>query len=117
VVFEAVDVCRLLRLYDSRRTCFFVDPQYWGTSQDYAVQFPEADHARLAASLGRVKGTWLLTYNDAPAVRAAYAACHVAALASRYTAGCNAGHGQASDDGRQVLISNRPLPHPPTGEA
>ena len=85
-----------------------MDPPYWGTSQDYAAQFPEADHLRLADNLRRVKGTWLLTYNDAPAVRQAYAACHVSALVS-----CNAGHGQATDDGRQVLISSRSLLHPP----
>jgi DNA adenine methylase len=114
VVFEAVDVCRLIDLYDSRRTCFFIDPPYWGTSQDYAVQFPEADHARLVACLGRVRGTWLLTYNDVPQVRHAYAVHHVAALASRYTAGCNAGHGQAGDEGKQLLISNRPFLNPPT---
>jgi len=109
VVFESVDVCRLVRLYDAKRTCFFVDPPYWGTSQDYAVQFPEADHARLAASLGRVRGTWLLTYNDASEVREAYARHHVAAITCRYTAGCNAGHGKATDVGKQLLISNRPL--------
>lgn len=113
VVFEAVDVCRLIRLYDSPRTCFFVDPPYWGTRQDYAVQFPEADHRRLANGLRRVKGTWLLTYNDAPPVRQAFAGFHISAVTSRYTGGCNAGHGQATDDGRQLLISNRSLPHRP----
>jgi len=113
VVFEAVDVCRLIDLYDSRRTFFFIDPPYWGTSQDYAVQFPEDDHVRLAARLARVRGIWLLTYNDAPQVRRTYTDHHVAALVSRYTAGCNAGRGQAGDEGRQLLISNRPLQLPP----
>lgn len=112
VAFESIDVCRMIALYDAKRTCFFVDPPYWGTHQDYAVQFSEADHGRLADCLGKTKGAWLLTYNDAPQVRRLYDGYSMMPMAGRYTAGCNAGRGNASAEAPQLLISNRPLSCP-----
>jgi DNA adenine methylase len=112
VVFEAVDVARLLELYDRSTTLFYVDPPYWGTAQPYACQFADDDHARLAAALAKVKGRWLLSYNDCRRVRRLYSGYHVRRLDVRYTIGCNSAS-QAAEQAGEVLISNRPF-HPET---
>jgi len=112
VSFESVDVARLLDLYDRPTTLFVVDPPYVDLAQPYAVRFLEADHARLADALARVKGTWLLTYNDCPAIRRLYRGSSIRPLAARYTIGCNSASG-GSADARELLISNRPFPRAP----
>ncbi len=109
VVFEAIDVARLLDLYDRPTTLFYLDPPFHDTSQHYACCFSEADHARLAAALTPLRGTWLLSYNDCPAIRRLYRDFTLRRLAVQYTAGCNSSTGGRRAAG-EVLISNRPLP-------
>jgi DNA adenine methylase len=108
VSFESVDVARCLKLYDRRNTFFYVDPPYCGTSQDYAASFGQEDHSRLAEALGRVSGTWLLSYNDCPEVRRLYAGHPMRGLSTRWTAGCNSrSHPAARQWADELLISNR----------
>lgn len=108
VLFESVDVQRLIELYDRPATFFYVDPPFLGLSQDYACRFSQADHDRLAKVLGETKGAWLLSYNDCRDVRALYRGRFIRRLASRYTIGCNSASG-GSSVARELLISNRPL--------
>jgi DNA adenine methylase len=108
VMFESVDVCRLLDLYDKPLTLFYVDPPYWGTAQGYVCQFGDADHERLAAALGRIRGRWLLSYNDCPRVRQLYAGRSMRQVSTRYTAGCNSSTGGVSH-ASELLIANYEL--------
>jgi DNA adenine methylase len=108
VLFESVDVVRLVDLYDRPSTFFYLDPPFFATSQDYVCRFGPEDHARLRQALGRVKGTWLLSYDDCPAVRRLYAGLPLARLSVRYTMGVNSSTGGA-DRAAELLISNRPL--------
>ena len=108
VSFESLDVARVLELYDRRGSLFYVDPPFLGLSQDYACRFSDDDHARLAGVLRRVKGTWLLSYNDCRQVRALYRGMHRRRLAVRYTIGQNSSTGGRSR-ARELLISNRPF--------
>jgi DNA adenine methylase len=108
VLFESVDVVRLLELYDRPDTLFYLDPPFYATSQEYACRFGEQDHRRLAEALRRCRGAWLLSYDDCPSVRALYAGCTLAELSTRYTAGCNSRTGGRST-AAELLISNRPL--------
>ena len=109
VLFESVDVCRLVELYDRPTTLFYVDPPFYGTSQDYACRFALEDHARLAESLQAIDGTFLLSYDDHAAIRRLYRGCHKRRLHVRYTMGCNSSTG-GQDGATELLISNRPLP-------
>ncbi len=112
VSFEAVDVVRLLELYDRRDTLFYVDPPYYGLSQRYSCRFALTDHIRLARALGNLEGAYLLSYNDCPEVRRLYVGLHRRKLTTRYTLGCNSrsgGHRDPGEPARELLISNRPL--------
>lgn len=109
VAFESVDVTRLISLYDRDTTLFYVDPPYYGLSQAYAWQFRPIDHARLAASLKAVGGTFLLSYNDCREVKRLYRRLPFTRLMTRYTIGSNARSTQAGSDGPELLISNHSL--------
>ena len=108
VSFESVDVVRLIELYDRPTTLFFVDPPYLGVSQDYACKFAPVDHERLARALRKVKGMFLLSYNNVAAVRKLYRGSHTRRLTTRYTMGCNSASG-GSSEAHELLISNRRL--------
>ena len=109
VLFESIDVTRVLKLYDRPTTLFYVDPPFWGFTQDYVCVFDDADHNRLHEALAATRGTWLLSYNDCPHVRALYRGYRIRRLATRYMMGCNAGSGSGARKAQEVLITNRPL--------
>jgi len=104
VLFESLDVQRMIELYDRPTTFFYVDPPFLGLHQDYARQFRQGDHRRLASSLRGASGAWLLSYNDCAEVRALYRGLPRRRLAVRYTM-----RSRGSTVARELLISNRPL--------
>jgi len=108
VVFEAVDLVRLVQLYDRPTTLFYIDPPFYGTAQPYACTFDAADHARLAESLAAVKGAWLLSYNDCKEVRRLYRGRSIISLDVDYLMGCNSSTG-GYRQAHELLISNRRL--------
>lgn len=65
---------KLVDLYDSKDTFFYLDPPYRVESaKAYRHFFSDEDHARLADRLlASVKGKWLLSYNDDRYIRALY---------------------------------------------
>lgn len=112
VLFESLDVTRLIELYDRPATLFYVDPPYYNTSQSYACQFTEQDHTRLAQCLEKIKGMFLLSYNDCQEVRYLYSGYSRLAVTTRYSMGRNSSAGRksgATGSARELLISNRPL--------
>ena len=64
----------LVRVYDRPDTFFYLDPPYrCAAATSYRHFFTDEDHARLAdALIGRVRGKWLLSYNDDPLIRQLY---------------------------------------------
>jgi len=109
VVFESVDLCRLIRLYDRASSLFYIDPPFYGVSQEYACRFAADDHQRLAVALASVSGRWLLSYNDCSHIRRLYRGSRFKRLRTRYTIGANSRSCQASSAADELLISNRPL--------
>jgi DNA adenine methylase len=85
VIFECLDVERLIRVYDRPGTLFFVDPPYLGLTQPYAGTFGEADHARLAAAVRGIAGRAIVTCNDCPTVRKLYAGMTLQAASIKYS--------------------------------
>ncbi len=109
VLFEAVDVVRLIKLYDRPTSLFYVDPPYLGLSQSYACCFDGADHDRLAEALAQVKGKFILSYNDCSEVREKYSGLRIVDLTTRYSLGRNSAAGKkagASGQAKEVLILN-----------
>jgi len=63
-----------VKAYDRPDTFFYVDPPYRAPgAKSYRHWFTDEDHTRMADVLmGRVRGRWLLSYNDDPFIRQLY---------------------------------------------
>ena len=72
VVIENKDFENLLQVYDRPGAFIYLDPPYYGTEKYYQAQFTQQDHERLHEVLGRVKGKFLLSYNDCEYIRNLY---------------------------------------------
>lgn len=100
VVIEHQDFEHLIRTYDRPKALFYCDPPYVGTESYYQAHFGTADHERLAAVLHSIKGRFLLSYNDCPAVRELYKDCAITPITRRNLLP------QESKDYGEVLIRN-----------
>ena len=72
VVIENQDFERILRTYDKKDALFYLDPPYYETEKYYPDRFMPEDHMRLREALGRIKGRFLLSYNDCKYIREIY---------------------------------------------
>ena len=93
VVVENQDFETLIRHYDRPDAFFYADPPYFSTEGMYEVEFGWDDHVRLRETLGKIKGKFLLSYNDCPEIRELYDGfsifdfSRVHSMAQRYDAG------------------------------
>jgi DNA adenine methylase len=91
----------LLDKYDGPNTFFYLDPPYYKTYSG-AYETGEIDHELLAERLKKVKGKFLLSYNDTPFIRKLYKGYKITSFKNTQTLG--------SEDNikivRDVLISN-----------
>ncbi|MBB6308885.1 DNA adenine methylase [Xanthobacter tagetidis] len=75
VIIERLAYADFIARYDAPGTLFYLDPPYAGSEADYgAGVFCAGDFPRLAAQLAALKGRFILSLNDTPLVRAAFAA-------------------------------------------
>lgn len=72
VVIENQDFEALIRHYDRPDAFFYADPPYFATEDMYEAGFGRNDHIRLRETLGKLKGRFLLSYNDCPEIRELY---------------------------------------------
>ncbi len=74
VTIERLPYDRLIPRYDRPHTLFYLDPPYWGCTDDYGQSvFSEADFELLSALLKGVKGRFILSINDVPEIRELFA--------------------------------------------
>lgn len=86
VIIERLPYAEMIARYDSPLTLFFLDPPYFGSETDYGPGvFSADDFGRLAAQLGQISGRFILTVNDCPEMRAAFAGFDIATEALTYT--------------------------------
>ncbi len=81
VCIEHLDWQHCLRLYDRPGTFFFVDPPYTGCKADAYKAWTNTDVQILHDRLFSLKGKWLLTLNDTPAIRAIFNGCEFTPIA------------------------------------
>jgi len=72
VVIENKDFESLIKVYDRPDALFYCDPPYFGAEEYYKASFTMLDHQRLRDVLGRIKGRFVLSYNDCETVRSLY---------------------------------------------
>lgn len=72
----------VVREYDGPNTFFYFDPPYFGTrGYGFDVITPE----QLFDVLSKLKGKWILSYNDIPVIRKLFSGYIIKSLTTRYT--------------------------------
>ena len=93
VIVENQDFETLILHYDRPNSFFYADPPYFSSEDMYALDFGWDDHLRLRDTLARIKGRFLLSYNDCAEIRELYDGFSVMdfsrihSMAQRYEAG------------------------------
>jgi DNA adenine methylase len=107
VVIECLPWANFIARYDNPTTLFYLDPPYWGSETDYGSGvFGYADFVRIATRLVRIAGKFILSVNDVPETREAFADFEM--VSTRYTI---AG-GKWNDVTEIVVIGPRKEPVP-----
>lgn len=90
-----------LTRYDRAHTFFYADPPYWQT-EGYGVPFPFTEYQALASAMRTIKGRMMVSINDHPQIREAFAGLVMHDLEITYTVGTAADR-RAS---RELVITN-----------
>lgn len=107
VVIECMEYDRFLERYDRKTTLFYLDPPYFGSESDYgAGMFAREDFAELAMRLASLRGKFILSINDVPAIRELFASFHIRPVETTYTIAA----GSKKTAAKELIISNVPLP-------
>lgn len=105
VVIEQLPFADLMARYDRPGMLFYCDPPYFGCEEDYgAGTFCRADFERLAGLVISARGKVLVSLNDTPEVRAAFAGCTILPIETTWTIGTR--HGSAGKKVGELLIAN-----------
>lgn len=88
--------------YDRAHTFFYMDPPYWKT-EGYGVPFGFEQYQAMAETMRRCKGRVMVSINDHPEIREAFAGFTVHELDIRYSVGNN--HGEPSTSGELVITN------------
>lgn len=74
VDIERLPYAQLIARYATPGTLFYLDPPYWGCTDDYGKNvFSEADFELLRGALEAAQGRFILSINDTPEIRAIFA--------------------------------------------
>lgn len=91
VVIENLSYDDFIRRYDAPGTLFYLDPPYFGSERDYGADaFSRADFERIADLLTGIAGSFVLSINDTPEIRATFAAFRFDEVDLTYTIGSGA---------------------------
>lgn len=86
VVVEQLPYGELIRRYDGPDVLFYLDPPYVGGEDDYGPGvFDQADFDRLSEQLAAIAGRFILSINDHPIARAAFARFAIEEVETTYT--------------------------------
>lgn len=82
--------------YDREHTLFYCDPPYWGT-EGYGVGFGLEQYDQMASLAKSIKGKMIISVNDIPEMREAFAGLRMETVSIRYTVGGQNGRSQRSE--------------------
>ena len=86
VTVENLPWATCLERYDRPHTLVYMDPPYWGTV-GYGVPFELAQYDRMAELMRSMKGKAVVSVNDVPEMRQAFADFWMQRVGIRYTVG------------------------------
>lgn len=90
----------VIRRYDRPHTLFYLDPPYWQT-EGYGVEFGFEQYECMAELAKTVEGSMIISINDHPDIRRAFAGLGREEFGITYTVG-----GGAGSEARELLIWN-----------
>jgi len=101
VTVEHLDWAACIQRYDRAHTLFYMDPPYWGT-EGYSVEFGLEQYDRIASLMCSMKGRALVSVNDIPEMRQAFAGLATETLSVTYSvSGADKRHAT-----RELLVRN-----------
>lgn len=104
---EHRDWSRVLELYDSPDTFFFMDPPYIDAGGAAYAGWSEHEIVRFAQAVQALQGKWMVTFQDCPQIRAAFAGCPLEAVDRANGIGATKS-GQTGKRYHEVIITNQP---------
>lgn len=103
VTVEQLDYAEVIRRYDSEATLFFLDPPYDGTT-GYGIDFGHEQYLAMADQLAAIRGRFVLSINDTPFIRQAFARFAIAEVETTWSlSSAAAGHGKKATE---LIIRN-----------
>ncbi len=100
-VIEHLDWAECVTRYDRPETLFYLDPPYWETA-GYGTDFGLEQYERMAELAREAKGQVVISVNDIPEMRRAFAGLNIQTTQINYTVGK-----QATRKRGELIISNR----------
>lgn len=86
VVIERLHFAEFIDRYDTEETLFYLDPPYFGGETDYGKGvFFRDDFVLLADQLREIRGRFILSINDTPEIREAFAGFTLQEVDTTYT--------------------------------
>ncbi|SOD27680.1 DNA adenine methylase [Variovorax sp. YR752] len=101
VTIERLDWAACVQRYDRSHTLFYLDPPYWGT-EGYDVPFALEQYGRMAELLKTMKGRAVVSVNDIPEMRQAFAGLKLRPLSIIYSVGSS----ENRSPSRELVITN-----------
>lgn len=92
--------------YDRPHTFLYMDPPYWQT-EGYGVDFPFTEYERMADFMRRCKGKVMVSINDHPDIRRAFAGFYMEELDINYSVS-NQRNGKSEKSGELVIMNWEP---------
>lgn len=109
VVIECLPWAEFVARYDSAQTLFYLDPPYWGGERDYGTgMFERSEYGAMAEVLGGIKGRFILSINDVPAIRKTFSAFRQRPVSLTYSV---SGKG-ARTPAKELIITGPPRRRP-----
>lgn len=93
---EHLEWAECITRYDREHTLFYCDPPYWGT-EGYGVDFGIEQYDRMAELGKSIKGKMIISVNDIPEMRKAFAGLHMDSVGITYTVGGTGKSGKVAE--------------------
>jgi DNA adenine methylase len=104
VVVSNLDYKQVLKKYNQADTLFYLDPPYFDKEHLYENQ--SVNPTELAEALKKIKGKFVLSYNDVPEVVEAFKGFHIHRISTTYAIFHTADGTQEKRKVKELLITN-----------
>ena len=93
---EHLDWSTCITKYDRAHTLFYCAPPYWGT-EGYGVDFGIEQYTRMSELARSIKGKMVISVNDIPEMRQAFAGLHMDSVGITYSVGGSGRSGKVAE--------------------